>query len=205
MTTAQLVDYRHFVLAHLKSYSVKVAPPGESFKLASGGRSRLYVDAKRTVLHRQVHQPLAAILHEEVRQLGHVDAVAGAVLGGCHLASIVATYAAVRSEPLYNVVYVRKTPKDHGTGHVVEQAWGRFGEWVVLLEDVVSTGATAKHAVSALREEGFDVRGVVALLDRRAPDARTETIEGVPLRVVYRLEDLELAAADLAAIRSEGP
>lgn len=39
----------------------------------------------------------------------------------------------------------------------------------------------------------------------RSADARTETIEGVPLRVVYRLEDLELAAADLAAIRSEGP
>lgn len=192
---------RKFVLEHLKTYSVKVAPPGEWFKLASGGKSKLYVDAKRTVLNRQIHQPLAALLYEEIRRFGHADAVAGVVLGGCHLASVVATYASVRSEPFYNVVFVRKTPKDHGTGHVVEQAWGRFGEWVVLLEDVLSTGATSRHAVSALREEGFDVRGVVALLDRRAPNARTDSIEGVPMRAVYRLEDLELSAADLAQIQ----
>ena len=195
-------EYRHFVLAHLKSYSVKVAAPGESFTLASGGKSRLYVDAKRTVLHRQIHQPLAAILHDEVRAFGHIDAVAGVVLGGCHLASIVAAYAAVRDEPLYNVVYVRKTPKGHGTGHVVEQAWvARLGEWVVLLEDVLSTGATAKHALKALRDEGFDVRGVIALLDRRPLGTRTDAIEGVPLRSVYRLEDLGLSKDDLAQIQ----
>ena len=195
-------NHRKFVLEHLKSYSVKVAAPGEWFKLASGGKSKLYVDAKRTVLHRQIHQPLAMLLYSEIRELGHVDAVAGVVLGGCHLASIVATYAAVRGEPLYHVVYVRKTPKDHGTGHVVEQAWTpRLGEWVVLLEDVISTGATSRHAVGALREEGFQVAGVVALLDRRAPSARADNIEGAPLRSVFRLEDLELSKDDLAQIQ----
>ena len=193
---------RKFVLDHLRSYSVKIAAPGEWFKLASGGKSKLYVDAKRTVLHRQIHQPLAMLLYSEIRELGHVDAVAGVVLGGCHLASIVAAYAAVRSEPLYNVVYVRKTPKDHGTGHVVEQAWTpRLGEWVALLEDVVSTGATSRHAVGALREEGFQVAGVVALLDRRLPDARTDAVDGAPLRSVFKLEDLELSKGDLAPIR----
>lgn len=195
-------NHRKFVLEHLKSYSVKVAAPGEWFKLASGGKSKLYVDAKRTVLHRQIHQPLAMLLYSEIRELGHVDAVAGVVLGGCHLASIVATYAAVRGEPLYHVVYVRKTPKDHGTGHVVEQAWTpRLGEWVVLLEDVISTGATSRHAVGALREEGFQVAGVVALLDRRAPSARADNIEGAPLRSVFRLEDLELSKDDIAQIQ----
>jgi orotate phosphoribosyltransferase len=193
---------RQFVLAHLKAYSMKVAAPGEWFKLASGGKSKLYVDAKRTVLSRQIHQPLAALLYEEIRAFGHVDAVAGVVLGGCHLASVVATYAAARNGELsYNVIFVRKTPKDHGTGHVVEQAWARYGEWVVLLEDVLSTGATAKHAVGALREAGFDVRGIVALLDRRPPDARTDHLEGVTLRSVYRLEDLELSKDDLAQVQ----
>ena len=202
--TTQLDDYRHFVLAHLKSYSVKVAAPGEWFTLASGGKSKLYIDAKRTVLHRQIHRPLAALLHDEIRAFGHADAVAGVALGGCHLASIVATYAAVRGEPIYSVVYVRKTPKDHGTGHVVEQAWTpRFGGLVVLLEDVLSTGATSKHAVGALREEGFEVRGVVALLDRRSPNARTDTIEGAPLRSVFQLEDLELSKDDLSQISND--
>jgi orotate phosphoribosyltransferase len=190
---------RKFVLEHLKTYSVKVAVPGEKFKLASGGKSRLYIDAKRTMYNRQIHQPLAAILYEEIRRFGHLDAVAGVALGGCHLASIVATYASIRSEPLYNVVYVRKEPKDHGTGQVVEKAWSRFGEWIALIEDVVSTGTTSRHAIQALRDDGFDVRGVVALLDRRQPDARTDNIDGVPLRTIFKLEDLELTA-DLAQI-----
>ena len=199
--TESIEDSRKFVLEHMKSYSVKVAAPGEWFKLASGGKSKLYLDAKRTVLHRKVHQPLAALLLHEIRALGHVDAVAGVVLGGCHLASLAATSSAVRGESLYNVVFVRKTPKDHGTGHVVEHAWSRFGEWVVLLEDVLSTGATAKHALKALRDEGFDVRGVIALLDRRPLGTRTDAIEGVPLRSVYRLEDLGLSKDDLAQIQ----
>lgn len=195
-------DNRRFVLEHLKSYAMRVSIAGEEFKLASGKKSRLYVDAKKTYLSRSIHYPLAQLLYEQVRSLGHADAVAGVVLGGCHLASLLATYAAIKQEPIYNVIYVRKLPKDHGTKNCVEKAWSRFGEWVVLLEDVISTGATSAHAVAALREEGFSVRGVVVLLDRRLPQDRTSTIDDVPLRSVYQLEDLELTnMPETAALR----
>ena len=188
MTTNLDID-RNTVLAHLKAYSVKVAQPGHEFALASGGKSRLYIDAKRTYLHRDMHRPLAALLCDLVKSFGHADAVAGAVLGGCHLASIVAAHGGGGN---YNVAFVRKTAKDHGTKNLVEHSWCRFGEWVVLLEDVVSTGKTAERAIAALRADGFKVVGVVAMLDRRPAGEAREVVEGVPLRRLFGLEDLGL-------------
>jgi orotate phosphoribosyltransferase len=197
MTTVvnRLID-RQTVTAHLRSYSVKVAQPGHEFDLASGGKSRLYIDAKRTYLHRSMHRPLAALLRGEVEKFGHADAVAGVALGGCHLASIVAAHDGGGN---YNVAFVRKAAKDHGTKSLVEHSWGRFGEWVVLLEDVVSTGQSSALAVQALRADGFDVRGVVTMVDRRPPDSRVGSVDGVELRHLFGLEDLEIEP-DVAAI-----
>lgn len=197
MTAPNDID-RNTVLAHLKAYSVKVAQPGHEFDLASGGKSRLYVDAKRTYLHRAMHRPLGAVLLDAVRGLGHADAVAGVALGGCHLASLVAGHEGGSGN--YNVAYVRKAAKDHGTRNLVEHSWCRFGEWVVLLEDVVSTGKTVAHAIAALRADGFVPRGVVAMLDRRPEAERAGEIEGVPLRHIFCLEDLGLADEAVAAL-----
>jgi|SRR5580692_8033164 orotate phosphoribosyltransferase len=202
MTSTDITIDRQTVLAHLRAYSVKVAQPGHEFDLASGGKSRLYVDAKRTYLHRDMHRPLAAILRDAVRRLGHADVVAGVALGGCHLASIVAAHDDGGD---YNVAYVRKAPKDHGTKNLVEHAWCRFGEWVVLLEDVVSTGKTTAQAIAALRADGFVPRGVVTMLDRRPAGARTDEIGGVPLHHVFCLEDLELADPNAAALVPSKP
>lgn len=195
MTT--LAIDRSTVLAHLRAYSVKVAQPGHEFTLASGGKSRLYVDGKRTYLHRDMHRPLAAILYDAVKQLGHADAVAGVALGGCHLASIVAAHGGGGN---YNVAYVRKAPKDHGTKNLVEHSWCRFGEWVVLIEDVISTGKTVEHAIAALRADGFVVMGVVTMLDRRPASDRESEIDRVPLRHLFCLEDLALADEGVAGL-----
>jgi orotate phosphoribosyltransferase len=198
MTDTDATIDRQAVLAHIKAYSVKVAQPGREFDLASGGKSRLYVDAKRTYFHRDMHRPLAALIHREVQQFGHAEAVAGVALGGCHLASIVAAHAGGGN---YNVIYVRKVPKDHGTKNLVEHAWCRFGEWVVLLEDVVSTGQSSALAVQALRSDGFDVRGIVTVIDRRPPASRTSSVDGVGIRHLFGLEDLGIDP-DVAAILS---
>lgn len=199
-----LVRFRAAVLAHLTAYSVKIALPGDEFVLSSGAKSRLYIDAKRSTLHRSMHQPLALLLHKEVAAFGFIDAVAGVVLGGSHLASIVASSAAVRGELLYNVLCVRRAPKDHGTRHQVEApAPSRFGERVVVLEDVLSTGASAASAIVALREAGYNVRGCVTLLDRRPALVRGSLggIAGVPLRALFVLEDLSLSEEIVSGAR----
>ncbi len=189
------VPDRYAVLSFLKSYSVKIALPGDEFQLASGGKSRLYIDAKKTVLHRKMHHPIARLLAHQLHNFGTVDAVAGVVLGGCHLASLVASYRSIHDTSFHNVLFVRKSAKDHGTKSVVEKPWSsRFGESVVLFEDVLSTGKTSSDAVDSLVEDGYLVKGIVTLIDRRLPRDRVKfawvVTRSIPIHHIFRFEDL---------------
>ena len=59
-------------------------------------------------------------------------------------------------------VYVRPKPKDHGTGSQIEGELPK-GAKVVVIEDLVSTGMSSLAAVSALRDAGAEVLGMVAV------------------------------------------
>jgi len=60
---------------------------------------------------------------------------------------------------------VRKQPKDHGTGQRIEGCFAS-GFAVVVVEDVLTTGRSAREAISAVESEGGHVLGVLAVLDR---------------------------------------
>jgi orotate phosphoribosyltransferase len=97
---------------------------------------------------------------------GGVDAVAGVELGGCPLASAVAMTSFGTKQPL-DAVYVRKAAKGHGTKKLLEGADAlEKGARLVILEDTVTTGGSTLRAVASIREAGFDVSGVLAVVDR---------------------------------------
>ena len=158
------------------------------FELASGEKAPFYFDMKRALQHEKVIAPLARLLHHEMKPLAPVEAVAGVALGGCHLASIVAMQGASLNLPV-NVVYVRKDAKGHGTNRLIEGPTVGMEEHIVLFEDVLTTGASVLAAARALRDAGYDVRGVVTVLDRR--EKRTATIGEYPLRSLFSLDDFE--------------
>jgi orotate phosphoribosyltransferase len=186
-----MFDYRVQVLDLLKLHSVKVAKPGaELFKLTSGEMSRFYIDVKKTALSSKAHLPLAYLLYDELAhgEFGPVEAVAGVALGGCHLASIVGLYAVLQGQTQLDVVYVRKEAKDHGAMNLVEHPAMTKGARVVLLEDVVTTGGSSVKASGHLTEVGYDVRGVLAVIDRREHRAPVLS-NGLPIRSIFTLDD----------------
>ncbi len=162
--------------------------------MASGAKSNFYLDVKQTALRADAHYSLAHTLYQEFLEADfksdkRVTGFAGVALGGCHLASIVALYANIEGEekPGYNVVYVRKEAKDHGTKNLVEGPKG--GDHVILLEDVVTTGGSSIKACNQLKEAGYTVAGIIAIIDRRAKGERTEALDGVPLRALFTIDD----------------
>lgn len=162
--------------------------------MASGGTSRHYCDVRATALRGDCSVPLAHCLYEVLASgvFGSVQAVAGVVLGGCHLASSVSLYATMAnaSPPVpLDVVFVRKQPKDHGTGKLVESPAVPPGARAVLLEDVVTSGGSSVSAAEVLRGSGFDVVGILSVVDRR-PGDRPDTLGGVPFRALFTLEEL---------------
>lgn len=158
----------------LRNKCVLHAPPGQPFTLASGKTSMHYIDIRRAALDAKGLDLLARVLFDRVQKFGTgVSHVAGVALGGCPLATAV-SLESVRAldecrvsmgHPTYSVLYVRKEPKSHGTGKLVEGVHAR-GDKVVLLEDVVTSGGSSLKAIEALRDAGVDVAGVVAVLDR---------------------------------------
>jgi orotate phosphoribosyltransferase len=86
-------------------------------------------------------------------------------------------------------IIVRGETKEYGTANRIE---GPFepGELVCLLEDVVTTGGALGEAVSALRDEGLEVRNAVCVVDREEGGSDALARLGVRLRPLFRAQEL---------------
>jgi orotate phosphoribosyltransferase len=138
------------------------------FILASGRESDFFIDCKQAVLSAEGHVLAGEAMFDALSLLPGppCEAVAGVELGGCPLASAVSLMSFQRGAPL-DAVYVRKDAKDHGSRRLLEgNARLRAGARLVLLEDVVTTGGSTLKAAAKLRDAGYVVSGVVALVDR---------------------------------------
>ena len=67
--------------------------------------------------------------------------------------------------------FVRKETKAHGLQRRVEGPPLEPGERCLIVEDVVTSGGSTIQAIEAVRAEGHEVCGVVAVLDRLAGGA----------------------------------
>jgi orotate phosphoribosyltransferase len=157
--------------------------------LASGRESDFFIDCKQTVLTAEGHALVGALLCEALGELPKVVAVAGVELGGCPLASAVAVVSFQRGEPL-DAVYVRKDAKDHGSKRLLEgNASLPAGSAIAIVEDVVTTGGSTRKAAAKLREAGYAVVGVAAVVDRLEGGREAIEAEGLPLVALYTRRD----------------
>ncbi len=151
--------------------------------LASGKESDFFIDCKQTVLTARGHQLAAELILDGIRHLHPLQAVAGVALGGCPLASAVSLLSLQRGRPL-DALYVRKEAKDHGSRRLIEGPV-RPGSRVVLLEDVITTGASTLHAIEVLRGAKVDVVAVAVLVDRLEGGVEAVRAAGVEVVTLY--------------------
>jgi orotate phosphoribosyltransferase len=159
------------------------------FVLASGARSSYYVDCRTTTTRAEGQFLIGQLGWELLKSSGlYPDAVGGLTMGADPFAYAVAHTSWLAGEPV-DSFSVRKQPKDHGTGKRIEGSFGE-GSRVVILEDVITSGASALEACAAVRAEGGEVLGVMALLDREA--GGRELIEEAGYRVfsLFRISEL---------------
>ena len=154
--------------------------------LSSGRTSSFYIDSKPVTLDPEGHLLVGRLLFERVlaheQSLGRpVAGVGGLTLGADPIASAVAMTSALRGHP-YPAFIVRKEPKGHGTAAWLEgvRRLPKGGELVVL-EDVLTTGASALKAVERVRAAGFEVSLVLGLVDRL--EGGREAVEAAQVRL----------------------
>jgi len=137
------------------------------FQLSSGGTSDYYIDCRTTTLDARGAQLVGQVFLEEMRGQGwHADALGGLTMG----ADPIVVAVAVTSGTLHGFL-VRKAEKKHGTGQRVE-GYREKGARVVIVDDVCTTGASTVDAIQAAREFGFQVVGVMCLVEREEARGR---------------------------------
>ena len=133
--------------------------------LTSGRTAEYYVDAKRAVLLPAGFRAMGELVAEKARAW-NATAVGGLTMGADPVAC-----AALAAGADVKAFFVRKETKAHGLQRKVEGPPLEPGERCLIVEDVVTSGGSTVQAIEAVRAEGFDVVGVVTVLDRLAGGA----------------------------------
>ncbi len=159
------------------------------FLLASGRRSPYYVDCRRTTMHAEGLALIGDLGLAAIRAAGwNALVVGGLTLGADPVAYAIARATATAPTPIHAFT-VRKAAKTHGARHRIEGCF-EPGATAVVVEDVVTTGASALEAAAVVRESGGTVCGVLAVVDRE--EGGREAIEraGFAVRSLCLLREL---------------
>ena len=165
------------------------------FTLSSGKTSEHYLNCKPVTLSGKGLVLIGYSLWELVER--DSVAVAGLTLGVDPLVSIVAAFSTVRDREFgtdrnLNALIVRKEAKGHGTQAWIEGPLPPEGSKVTVLEDVVTTGGSSIKAVQKLREAGYVVDRVVAIVDRQEGGEDAMMEEGLKLYSLFKLKEFSL-------------
>ena len=170
------------LLELLKKYAYK---KGE-YKLSSGKASEHYVNCKPVILSGRGLTLASLLLLKEV----NTNVVGGLTLGADPLVSGVSLVSALDGR-LVNALIVRKEAKGHGTQAWIEGLLPPEGTHVTVLEDVITTGGSSIKAVEKLRDAGYVVDRVVAIVDRQEDGEADIAMKeaGLELRSLFSLRD----------------
>jgi orotate phosphoribosyltransferase len=137
------------------------------FQLSSGGTSDYYIDCRTTTLDARGAQLVGEVFLDEIREHGwEAGAIGGLTMG----ADPIVVAVAVTSGTMHGFL-VRKAEKQHGTGQRIE-GFRKKGVPVVIVDDVCTTGGSTVQAIEAAREFGFEVVGVMCLVERQDAHGR---------------------------------
>jgi orotate phosphoribosyltransferase len=140
----------------LQSTAIKLNP-AKPFIWASGIKSPIYCDNRKTLSYPDIRGYIKEQFKQLIREnFEKPELIAGVATGA------IAQGALVANDMDLPFVYIRSTPKTHGLENLIEGVV-KSGQRVVVVEDLVSTGGSSLKAVEALRKEGCEVLGMVAI------------------------------------------
>jgi orotate phosphoribosyltransferase len=174
-------DPRERLLFSLREHALVV---GE-VTLTSGRTAQYLVDAKRAILRPEGFLALAELVAAQAREWG-ATAVGGMTMGADPIAC-----AALAGGAEVKAFFVRKEVKQHGLARRIEGPDLDGEDRCMLVEDVITTGGSTIRALEAVRAEGHQVCGVLAICDRLAGGAEAiEAAAGAPFRTLTTIDEI---------------
>ena len=158
------------------------------FKLSSGATSDYYIDCRTTTLDAKGSRLTGEVFLEEIRKRGwKPHAIGGLTMG----ADPIVVAVSVVSGELHGFL-VRKAEKQHGTGQRIE-GFREKGARVVIVDDVCTTGGSTVQAIEAAREFGFEIVGVMCLVEREEAKGRANVEKAAapaPFVSIFKASDV---------------
>jgi orotate phosphoribosyltransferase len=177
-----LAAAKETLVAELREHSLIL---GE-VTLASGATAQYYVDARRTLMRPTGFRAAGELIAEAAGELG------ATAVGGPATAAIPPACAAIAVPGGVDLVafFVRGERKQHGLQRWVEGPV-EPGVRCLVVEDTVTTGGSTAKAVERVREEGLEVAGVVAVVDRLTGGGEAiEAAAQAPYRALVTIDEL---------------
>ena len=160
---------------------------GRSYTLTTGRQSGFYFDCKKAMLDGRCLTLIADAFLEKADEMS-IDPVAigGLTMGADFIVAAVIQRAFESGKRLVSGSIVRKEQKKHGTGNKIENEL-QEGTPIMVVDDVVTTGSSTETACDAFLAAGYEIVGIVALIDREF--GGLEALEqkfGCPVDAIFR-------------------
>jgi uridine monophosphate synthetase len=152
------------------------------FELKSGDRSPIYFDLRLLTGHPELLSRVAAAFIPILDKLSF-DRLAAVPYAGLPIATAIALQS---GRPL---IYPRKEVKEYGTGATVEGGF-QPGETAILIDDLITSGASKFEAADKLRAAGLEVHDVIVFINRGAGAQASLYEAGLQLHSVFTLSEL---------------
>lgn len=141
----------------LELHEVHIIDFGQ-FRLKSGILSPYYIDLRLLVTFPHLLELVSDVLWEKIR-LRPFDLIVGIPYSALPIATAISLRY---NRPL---IFMRKEKKDYGKGKMIEGIFHK-GQHAVVIDDVISDGASKFETIKPLEENNLVISQVVVLLDR---------------------------------------
>ena len=163
---------------------------GRSYTLTTGRQSEFYFDCKKAMLDGRCLGLIAdAFLDEAAKLSRYPKAIGGLTMGADFIVAAVIQRAFETGKPLISGSIVRKAQKKHGAGNKIENELPQ-GTPIMVVDDVVTTGSSTVTACDAFLAAGYEIVGIVALVDRESGGCESLALTyNCPVSAVLRRRD----------------
>ena len=152
------------------------------FTLKSGKQSYIYADVRSAISYPQLFKTICDLFYQQIKDL-KFDFLCGVPYSALTFASGVA-YA--NNLPM---LLKRKEVKAYGTKKILEGDYN-VGQNCLLIEDVITTGASLLETTSVLEEHGLKITDICTLIDRKQGGVQHLEQRGYKVHSLINLQEI---------------
>ena len=157
------------------------------FTLSSGKKSSYYLDARLVTLSAEGAFLCGRLIRDLVKDK-NPTAIGGPTLGADPMVGAVGAVSFLDGVPVKTFI-IRKEPKGHGKGKMVEGPELKATDRIVIIDDVATTGKAFIHSIDALVADGLKPVACACIIDRQDGAKEALAARGVEMFSLFTAKE----------------